>query len=196
MSIWMNFIAEGFKFYAEISIYAVIACVVVALVTTGKFNPVRFLADQAMVLYLCCLGMLVLSPMPGAGAEAAGLRYQFIPFYWVFDVLTKPSVHAFSGMLLNILMTIPFGMYLRYVYRMSSRKVILYALALTLCIEFLQLTGVFGTFQVSYRLCDVDDMITNTLGGYLGYLLVRRVEDLVPALVDFEGKKTVWSLMN
>jgi glycopeptide antibiotics resistance protein len=45
---------------------------------------------------------------------------------------------------------------------------------LSLIIESAQLTGLFFIYPGSYRLFDVDDLITNTLGGFLGTVLANR----------------------
>ena len=46
---------------------------------------------------------------------------------------------------------------------------------LSLTIELAQLTGLFFTYPGSYRLFDVDDLMANTLGGFLGTVLSNKV---------------------
>ena len=41
-------------------------------------------------------------------------------------------------------------------------------------------------FRGSYRLCDVDDLMLNTLGGLLGGELVRALEAYLPPLDAFD----------
>ena len=41
-------------------------------------------------------------------------------------------------------------------------------------------------FSGSYRLCDVDDLIANTLGGIIGYAVVKMAERVVPAIEAFD----------
>ncbi len=86
----------------------------------------------------------------------------------------------------NLVMTIPFGMFLRYYFVMDAKKVFLYGLAFTTLIEFGQFTGLFFIFKGSYRLFEVDDLILNTLGSMLGYLAVKKTEGLLPVLSGFE----------
>ena len=52
----------------------------------------------------------------------------------------------------------------------------------SLIIELSQLTGLFFTYPGSYRLFDVDDLLTNTLGGFLGTVLANNINDLMPNL--------------
>lgn len=47
--------------------------------------------------------------------------------------------------------------------------------ALSCLIEFAQWTGLFGLVPCTYRVVDIDDVITNTLGTYLGAWLLSRL---------------------
>jgi glycopeptide antibiotics resistance protein len=155
-----------------------------------------------MILYFLCLFSLVFFPLPTA-VQAASLckhNIQLIPFRFVSDIIRETPLvinnwHTYVPALLhksvlqvifNVLMTIPFGMTLRYIYRMNGKKVILFSLLLSLFIEIGQLTGLFFIYHGSYRLCDVDDLMTNTLGGYLGYQLILSVERYIPSLHAFD----------
>ena len=86
----------------------------------------------------------------------------------------------------NILMLLPFGMYLRYVCGLDLGRVALVSLAFSAFIELGQLTGLFFLFRGSYRLCDVDDLMLNTLGGLLGGELVRALEAHLPPIDAFD----------
>lgn len=155
-----------------------------------------------MIFYFLCLFSLVFFPLPTA-AQASTLckhNIQLIPFRFVSDIIREtPFVisnwHTYIPALLhksvlqvvfNVLMTIPFGMFLRYIYGLNGKKVILFSLLLSLFIEVGQLTGLFFIYHGSYRLCDVDDLMTNTLGGYLGYQLVYCVERYIPSIKAFD----------
>ena len=136
-------------------------------------------------MYLCIVAALVFLPLPSA-EEAQSLTYQaqLMPFHCIRDAMENP----FRGTLvvvLNVCMTIPFGMFLRYYFGLNAGRVFLYSLALTTLVEFGQYTGLFFLFKGSYRLFDVDDLILNTLGGMLGYLAVKRTERFLPQLASF-----------
>ena len=53
-------------------------------------------------------------------------------------------------------------------------------------IEVGQLTGLFFLFQGSYRLFDVDDLLCNTLGGLIGYLMICKARRFLPAISNFD----------
>ncbi|MBQ6479039.1 MAG: VanZ family protein [Erysipelotrichaceae bacterium] len=71
---------------------------------------------------------------------------------------------------LNICMFIPLGFLLPYVFdwyrKNSRRKVVLTSFLASLAIENIQLVSKMGYY-------DVDDLFTNTLGGWIGVLLFR-----------------------
>ncbi len=68
--------------------------------------------------------------------------------------------------LLNILLFVPFGYLLPVLWKKADRwwKTMLLGFALSLAVELLQLVTRLGMF-------DVDDLINNTIGAGVGYLL-------------------------
>ena len=93
---------------------------------------------------------------------------------------------AVLQVIFNVLLVIPFGMILRYCCHMNTKKIVLLSFALSLFVEIAQLTGLFFVFNGSYRLCDVDDLMANTLGGFLGCQLVSRLEGFIPSIEKFD----------
>lgn len=98
-----------------------------------------------------------------------GYRYNLVPFreirrciyYW--DVLGP--LNAGMNLLGNVAAFLPFGFILPML-RISNRKwyvIVLLSFLCSFCIETLQLISMRGSF-------DVDDLMLNTLGGFLGYL--------------------------
>ncbi len=68
----------------------------------------------------------------------------------------------------NVVVFIPFGVFLPRLFQKCRRFFVtmLFCFEFSLCIELIQLIGKVGSF-------DVDDILLNTLGGILGYLLYR-----------------------
>ncbi len=68
----------------------------------------------------------------------------------------------------NVIAFIPFGFFLPIVTRMGRRSLITVPVcfAFSLCLEVIQLLTRVGSF-------DVDDILLNTIGGILGFLLYR-----------------------
>ena len=79
---------------------------------------------------------------------------------------------------LNVVMLVPFGVLLPLVSARaaSARRVAALSLAFSASIEVAQL--LVYVFARSGRSVDVNDLLANTLGGVLGYLLVRSLPAL------------------
>ena len=150
----------------------------------GSIRPVQIIGTQCLVLYLICLINMVLFPLPGI-EEISGLNGyngQFVPFKFVADIAKDRTAKSVLQVLLNIIMTVPLGFFFKFFLNMKIRNVILITFLFSLIIELAQLTGLFFIYPGSYRLFDVDDLMTNTLGGFLGTVVANSVNDLVPYL--------------
>ena len=87
---------------------------------------------------------------------SAERRVNLIPFYYADDV---GRLHL-REVILNILIFVPFGLYLRMLSA-SPKKSIIFGAAFSLTLELCQLILAIGSF-------DITDLITNTLGVILG----------------------------
>ncbi len=75
-----------------------------------------------------------------------------------------------STSLLNILLFIPFGFGLPFVTKLHMRKVVITSTLFSMTIELLQLlTGILA--HRTFRTADINDVIFNTTGAAIGYLL-------------------------
>ena len=101
-------------------------------------------------------------------------RYNLIPFkeierFWIYR--KELGIHSFFNLAGNILGFMPAGFFIPMLW--EERKGFWFTACVTfemsLLLEILQLIFRVGSF-------DVDDLILNTLGGILGYLLLKMVE--------------------
>ena len=162
----------------------------------GAIHTFRTLIVYSFILYLLTAYFLVILPLPSI-EEVANLttsRTQFVPFSFVTDFITHTSLRItdpstylqalkepyFYQVIYNLLLTVPFGIYLRYYFRCSFKKTVFFTFLLTLFFELTQLTGLYGLYPRNYRLFDVDDLIINTMGGIIGYLLAGMIQKLIP----------------
>ncbi|AQY50570.1 VanZ/RDD domain-containing protein [Listeria weihenstephanensis FSL R9-0317] len=165
-----------------------------------KFGGLNFLRNVVLytfIFYLLCAFLLILLPLPDPDdvAKMTGSAVQLIPFKFVQDFLAHtvivwndPSTYLVGltqavvlQPIFNILLVIPFGIYLRYYFRFSFRKTILFSFLLSLFFEVTQLTGIYGIYPHAYRLFDVDDLGLNTLGGIVGYAIAPLFTSLLPS---------------
>ncbi|WP_176545025.1 VanZ family protein [Bacillus sp. AFS041924] len=98
----------------------------------------------------------------GIGVAEGGLNLiPFINMFNGFDIKTF-IVNIFG----NIVLFVPFGIILTSI--MKSKKVISIGLFLSVSIEVFQ-------FMMSFRVSDIDDVILNTLGTYIGYKITMHI---------------------
>ena len=169
MSTWSESINNGFTIAIVYGTLLFIPGLIgFILLNGGKFNIAKYVLNVMFFGYICCVFALVFLPLPTAGTQLNGHYIQLIPGYCLYDIAKNPCLYGVSQVLFNIVMTIPFGAYLKYYWKMDMKKITLISFALTLFIEIGQLTGLFFIYPGSYRFCDVDDLICNTLGGVIG----------------------------
>ena len=162
----------------------------------GSIPFLRILAIYLFIFYLLCAYFLVILPLPSIEEVASytSATYNLIPFKFIGEFVTKTNfslldpktwLSSFSNFiflepLFNIVLTIPFGFFLRYYFGYSWKKTVVYSFLLSLFFELTQLTGLYGIYPRSYRLFDVNDLINNTLGGFLGWHLEALFRKLIP----------------
>ncbi len=163
----------------------------------GAIPVFRSVVVYSFVLYLMCAYFLIILPLPPIEEVSKYTTpiVQLIPFQFVVDMVRESSfqiqdVSSYSEIfinrsiyqvLYNILLTVPFGVYLRYYFKCSFKRTACFTFLLSLFFELTQLTGLYGIYPRSYRLFDVDDLMINTLGGMVGYFLMPIFAFLLPS---------------
>jgi hypothetical protein len=87
---------------------------------------------------------------------------------------------TFLQVALNVLLLVPLGMLLAYRYKRSFGITVLAGLGASLLIEVTQGNGVFGIFDCPYRLADIDDLIANTTGAAIGWIIATIIMGWLP----------------
>lgn len=139
-----------------------------ALHRCGLLTPWRLLTAAAVAVYLEALLTTTMFPQR---LDVGPMMPP--PQIWQDSVNLVPLVTAQpGGMLLNIAMTIPLGLLAPLVIRVRSLGMAaLVGVTVSTTIELLQLVGniVFSTGRTT----DINDVIANTLGAVLGWMLLR-----------------------
>ncbi|QHT59841.1 teicoplanin resistance protein VanZ [Paenibacillus lycopersici] len=207
--------------------YAFLSFPVAALLFTLPFLLVQYRRHgyvhkyRALLLYLFLLYMmnavyLILLPLPPSvhnEPPSSGSYAQWIPFHFVIDILKetgvdweRPSTYlrlleerAVLQVAFNVLLTVPFGMFLRYYFRTGWLKCLLLTFGLSLFFEVTQVTGIYGIYDYPYRLFDVDDAMTNTGGGMIGFVAADWLSSRLPRIdkldehVDLTAKRVSYT---
>ena len=137
------------------------------------------------VFYLLCAYFLIILPLPPLSyvEHLTTPKYNLRPFVFIAEFLKHnpfsllhpgtwiPAIKAPTVIqpAFNMVLTIPFGLYLRYFFKRSFKQTVLLTFLLSLFFELTQLSGLYGLYPRPYRLFDVDDLLINTLGGLIGF---------------------------
>lgn len=125
------------------------------------------------ILYSLALVSFTLYPMPDnptVFCQDYQLSPQLNPLAFIADI-REDGFRAILQITMNFIFFLPLGVFARLLLRWRLLAVLGVSLGVSLLIETAQLTGVFGAYPCSYRLFDIDDLIINTLGGVVGYVL-------------------------
>ncbi|KRM10510.1 VanZ family protein [Paucilactobacillus suebicus] len=163
----------------------------------GAISRWTILMEYSFVLYMMCAYFLVNFPLPPREyvAKLTTATMNLIPFHFVSDIIkssplkiTEPSTYlkaltnsAVIQPIFNIFLTMPFGIYMRSYFKKGLKTTILLSFLLSLFFELTQLSGLYGLYPRPYRLFDVDDLMMNTLGGFVGFYVTRFVMRWVPS---------------
>lgn len=170
----------------------------------GYIHVVRAITLYTCLLYLMNAYFLVILPFPSTrhNAALAGGDMQLVPFQFVSDFLKETSVslehpatylhifreRAFWQVIFNILLTVPFGMLLRYYFHRGWLGAMCWSFLLSLSFEVTQLTGIYGIYDHAYRIFDVDDLICNTFGGMIGFLIAAWISEHLPNVRQLDAR--------
>lgn len=126
-------------------------------------------------LYLCCVLYVTILPLD-LTPDFKWTYHESVPVDYgniiPFEDLLENRHGAMKSIMLNILMTVPFGFLISIIFlKVNFVKVIVSTFLLSLCIELFQLLTTI--FLLNHRLFDVTDLITNTFGGIIGYFVYK-----------------------
>ena len=147
--------------------------------------PVPTVMAVGTGLYACGLVAFTTFPLPDAPEEFCTERssidyWQLTPGSSLVDVLDQArevglAATLTSGVFLqvafNVLFFVPLGFLVAYWLRRGVGVALLAGLGVSLLIEVTQGTGLWGLYPCPYRLADVDDLITNTGGALVGWVI-------------------------
>lgn len=159
----------------------------------GSLPFIRVLIVYSFILYLLIAYFEVILPLP----HRWEVQYLTTPtkqlelFHFVdqlkigiqevgYRQLYKTPV--FYTTFLNFCLTIPFGAYMKFYFKQSFVKTLMWTFLLSLFFELTQITGLYFIYSRPYRLFDVDDLLINTLGAIPGFIIGWILSYFVPNL--------------
>ena len=142
----------------------------------------------SFVLYLICAYFMTMLPLPTEGyfdvIPPLSEQVQLIPFNCFFETNLLRSPVACAVIIFNLFLTVPLGIFLRFLFKFKFGKTMLAGFAFSLLCEITQITGLFFIYPAPYRIFDVDDLIINTLGAVVGYFTFPLLARILPKAED------------
>ena len=168
----------------------------------GAIPMIRAMVVYSFILYLLCTYFLVILPLPELSevVKRTDPYVNLVPYKTIFT-FWKNAQFSFSDWnqwkifyhtkmwqepVLNVLMTIPFGVYLRYYFRRNWWQTTAAGFGLSLFFELTQVTGLYGIYPRPYRLFDMSDLIGNTTGTLIGFWITPLLVFFLPTKAKLE----------
>lgn len=140
----------------------------------------RLFSQTAAVILFALYAMAVFSitGVPSVNSWNLHPSFNLIP---LIDIVNSPLDYI-RNTVLNVILFMPFGFLLPAIWReyRSLKATALAGLSLSLFIEILQI--------FTFRLTDVDDLITNTAGCVIGYYIGKRFSFKLPWKLPEDSK--------
>lgn len=157
---------------------------VIRYVRQKSLNVRRSTYLYVFLLYFLCAYFMTMLPLPSRDSfvDMRPVRelIQLIPFQNFLDIRLETVFRDVAILLFNVLLTVPLGFFLRFLFGFSMKKTVLFGFLTAMLYEVTQLTGIFFIYPRPYRIFDVDDLIINTLGALVGYLICPLARRILP----------------
>lgn len=136
-----------------------------------KWRKKEFVFHTLFYIYLVAVFALTVSPFFTSLSSVFHHRYQPMMMEPFRDIIAGYAL-ADVQIVLNILLFVPFGFLLSHIRKLNGKQVVLHSFILSVIIEVIQ------PLLHYYRTSDITDVICNTFGGLIGYLLFKIVMKL------------------
>lgn len=160
----------------------------------GHFAGAPAALAIAAGLYGCALVAFTLFPLPDAASLSCtkgslSSYWQLTPLASLNDVIDEARQVGLAATLrsgfflqvvMNVVFFVPLGFLAAYRSRLSLGRTLLLGFGVSVLIEATQGTGNWWLFDCPYRLADVDDLLTNTSGAVIGWLLGAGLSQRAP----------------
>lgn len=207
MSVYLNPIANGIMVSLLLIYLAFIPLLIHEYRKYGTLKMRGNFVIASFIFYMITAWFMTIMPLPSFESVNSMKPFEpnFRPFLFIDTFLSsnpgfgllKPgtwltamSSSSFFTVAFNVVLTIPFGVYLRKYFKLSLPMIAVLGLFLSLFYEITQFTGIYGIYPQAYRFADVDDLIINTLGAVSGYFLANCIGGILPNPAKDHGINT------
>lgn len=200
--VYISDIITGLILFPIVAALFTLPYVVVQYHKHGSVSKYRTLIIYSFILYMLIAYFMVILPLPDREATIGNTwqdHLNLIPFrqiwlYWHDKPFGLAALQSYIvsmslwQLLFNILLTVPFGIYMRYYFKLSLKRTLLYSFLLSLFYETSQITALFGIYPGPYRLADVEDLICNTMGGVIGWHIAYVFTKILPSRDEIDAQ--------
>ena len=191
---YLENVRTGFLAFVGVGTLVLLPLIALHYYRFGRIEPRRALVLYGLLAYGLVALALIFLPFPPRSAVCHGDQMlSTVPFQWVTDMRNNMAAYGRSGIVamatstafiqqaFNAALFVPLGIVLRKAFGKGVLAVVCIGLGVSLMIEVVQYTGNFGVYDCPYRISDVDDLISNTFGSLLGWMIAP-MATVVPAL--------------
>lgn len=184
MRTYLDTIYIGMIFFAILFVFFLFFTFIIQYRRNGFFYVKEGIIFLTFIFYLEIAYFMVTLPLPDISTFPISHKplidyMQLNPFYFIQDILEYFSKHSFSlttfikappvyTTVFNVILLYPLGVFLKNLFKFKTTKVVLIGFLISLSFELLQLNGLLFIYPHPYRLFDIDDLIMNTFGTFLG----------------------------
>lgn len=210
MSTWIWSGGIGLLFGGILFAVVMIPVLAVQYRRYGRFSPARMLGAMAVTLYGVSILTYTWLPLPEAPADFCATHAvgrNLVPFSFIADIRAAAAATSWTTALtgfvtlqvvFNVVLFVPWGVIARRYFGRSVITATLTGFAASLLIEVSQGTGLFGVYPCAFRVADVDDLILNTTGAFIGAVIAPALLWWMPRQRELAGSRmaprpvTVW----
>ncbi len=187
----------GFLAFVGIGLLVLVPLLLLHYWRFGRVEPRRAFVLYGTLAYGLVALALIFLPFPSDVSQLCqgDQMLSTTPLQWVTDMRNNMAANGRSGIgamvtssaflqqMFNVALFVPLGVVLRKAYGKGPFAVVAIGLGLSLAVEVVQYTGNLGFYPCPYRIADVDDLLSNTSGALLGWMIAPAAL-VVPRLPD------------
>ena len=161
-------------------IFVIPAVIILQYAVFRKRNFNQFIAILIFALYSIAVFSVV--GVPTVDTFKVDFGFNLIP---LIDIINNPLDYI-KNTILNIILFIPLGILVPAIWKnyRSIKTMFFMGLALSVSIEILQI--------FTFRLTDIDDLITNTAGAVIGYYISKYFSFKLPLKLADNEEHLIW----
>lgn len=155
----------------------------------GRLRVWSAIGSYIVVFYLLGLACMTVYPLPD-GTSGLGITYGTTPGLnplRFLSVIRHPTGFGVFELTANIALFVPLGFIVARGLGWGPVRSVLAGFAVSLLIETTQLTGDWGLYPYAYRTFDVEDLLMNSVGAFVGWMGAAALGHFAPRRIDPEA---------